>query len=131
MSRTRAVLGSTLFLVAVPGVLAGLLPWWVTRWELRSPFLGLELTRAIGVVLILAGVPGLVGSFARFALQGLGTPAPIAPTRDLVVTGLYRFVRNPMYLAVSAVILGQALVLGIGASWCMAGYSGSRATYSS
>jgi protein-S-isoprenylcysteine O-methyltransferase Ste14 len=110
--KTRAILGSALFFIAVPGVLAGLVPWWMTHWEVQSPFLGLGLTRAIGVVLILAGVVGLVGSFARFALQGLGTPAPIAPTRHLVVTGLYRFVRNPMYLAVSAIILGQALVFG-------------------
>ena len=57
---------------------------------LRPPFLGLELTRGIGAIMILAGVPGLVDAFARFALQGLGTPAPIAPTRNLVVTGLYR-----------------------------------------
>jgi protein-S-isoprenylcysteine O-methyltransferase Ste14 len=112
MAKALAVLGSALFFVAVPAVLAGFVPWWMTHWEVRSPFLGVELTRAIGVILILAGAPGLVGSFARFALQGLGTPAPIAPTRHLVVTGLYRFVRNPMYLAVSAIILGQALVLG-------------------
>jgi protein-S-isoprenylcysteine O-methyltransferase Ste14 len=69
----------------------------------------------------LPAYPDFVGSFARFALQGLGTPAPIAPTRDLVVTGLYRFVRNPMYLAVSAVILGQALVLG---DWRLVVYGG-------
>ena len=121
MPKALAVLGSALFFVAVPGVLAGLVPWWMTHWEVRSPFLGLELTRAVGVILILAGAPGLVGSFARFALQGLGTPAPIAPTRHLVVTGLYRFVRNPMYLAVSAVILGQALVLG---DWRLVVYGG-------
>jgi len=120
VQKTRAILGSALFLVAVPGVLAGLLPWWVTHWELRPPFFGLELTRAVGVVLIILGVPELVGSFARFALQGLGTPAPIAPTRHLVVTGLYRYVRNPMYLAVAAIILGQALLL---ADWRLTFYA--------
>jgi protein-S-isoprenylcysteine O-methyltransferase Ste14 len=104
-------LGSAVFLVAVPGVVAGLLPWWITHWELRPPFFGLELTRAVGAVLIVAGVPGLVGSFAHFALEGLGTPAPIAPPQHLVVTGLYRYVRNPMYVAVAAIILGQGLVL--------------------
>ena len=62
--------------------------------------------------MILAGVPGLVDAFARFALQGLGTPAPIAPTRNLVVTGLYRYVRNPIYVAVVAIILGQAVLIG-------------------
>ena len=63
-------------------------------------------------MLIIAGVPGVVDSFARFALQGLGTPAPIAPTQKLVVTGLYRYVRNPIYVAVVAVILGQAILFG-------------------
>ena len=71
-----------------------------------------ELTRAIGLVLIIAGVPGVVDSFARFALQGLGTPAPIAPTQKLVVTGLYRYVRNPIYVGVAAVIFGQAILFG-------------------
>ena len=44
-------------------------------------------------------------------VEGLGTPAPLAPTEHLVVGGLYRYVRNPMYTAVVATILGQALVL--------------------
>ncbi|TAJ24692.1 MAG: isoprenylcysteine carboxylmethyltransferase family protein [Reyranella sp.] len=112
VQRTIAVLGSAVFFVVAPFTLAGLIPWSVTDWQLQPPFLGLELTRGIGAMLILAGVPGLVDAFARFALQGLGTPAPIAPPRTLVVTGLYRFVRNPMYVAVVAIILGQAMLLG-------------------
>jgi len=51
-------------------------------------------------------------AFARFVAEGVGTPAPVAPTRELVVGGLYRYVRNPVYLAVLAAIAGQALVLG-------------------
>jgi protein-S-isoprenylcysteine O-methyltransferase Ste14 len=62
--------------------------------------------------MIAAGLPVLLDSFSRFAFQGLGTPAPAAPTQHLVVTGLYRHVRNPMYVAVSALILGQGLVFG-------------------
>src|SRR6185503_18368944 len=60
-------------------------------------------------------------SFARFALQGLGTPAPIAPPQNLVVTGLYRYVRNPMYVAVVAVILGQGILFG---DWRLLIYGG-------
>jgi protein-S-isoprenylcysteine O-methyltransferase Ste14 len=112
VQRTIAILGSALFFVVAPCVVAGLIPWLITRWQLQPPFFGLELARAVGVILILVGVPGLVDSFARFALQGLGTPAPIAPTRHLVVSGLYRYVRNPMYVAVVAVILGQAVLFG-------------------
>ena len=67
---------------------------------------------AAGWLLVAAGVAALLPSFARFALEGRGTPAPVAPTEHLVVTGLYRHVRNPMYLAVGAIIAGQALLLG-------------------
>ncbi|MFT3819523.1 MAG: isoprenylcysteine carboxylmethyltransferase family protein [Rubrivivax sp.] len=110
--RIIAVLGSAVFFVVAPCTLAGLIPWWITGWQLQPPFLGLELTRGVGAVLILAGVPGLVDAFARFALQGLGTPAPIAPPRNLVVTGLYRYVRNPIYVALVAIVLGQAVLMG-------------------
>ena len=112
MQRVSAVLGSALFFLVAPCVLAGLIPWSMTRWEFRSAFFGLEGARSVGLLLILVGLPGLVDSFARFALQGLGTPAPIAPPRKLVVTGLYRHVRNPIYVAVIAVILGQAFLFG-------------------
>src|SRR5262249_45596859 len=94
--KTIAVLGSALFFAVAPSWVAGLVPWWITRWEFRPPFFDLDATRAVGILLIVAGLPGLVDSFARFALQGLGTPAPIAPTQNLVVTGLYRYVRNPI-----------------------------------
>ncbi len=45
-------------------------------------------------------------------MEGIGTPAPVAPPQLLVVGGIYRHVRNPMYVAVLAAILGQALLLG-------------------
>src|SRR5262245_15449985 len=103
VQRTIAVLGSAVFFVVAPCTVAGLVPWSITGWQLQPPFLDLELTRGLGAIMILAGVPGLVDAFARFALQGLGTPAPIAPTRNLVVTGLYRYVRNPIYVAMCAI----------------------------
>jgi protein-S-isoprenylcysteine O-methyltransferase Ste14 len=121
MQRVSAVLGSALFFVVAPCVLAGLIPWSMTRWEFRPAFFGVEGARSVGVLLILVGLPGLVDSFARFALQGLGTPAPIAPTQNLVVTGLYRYVRNPIYIAVVAVILGQAILFG---DWGLMTYGG-------
>ena len=68
--------------------------------------------RVLGAVLIAAGLVVLVQAFVRFVVEGVGTPAPVAPTEHLVVGGLYRYVRNPMYVAVTAIIAGQALVLG-------------------
>jgi protein-S-isoprenylcysteine O-methyltransferase Ste14 len=79
----------------------------------------------VGWLLIAAGTAALVHAFVLFVLQGLGTPAPIAPTRTLVVTGTYRWVRNPMYLAVTAVIVGQALLF---ASGTLAAYAAAVAT---
>ncbi len=121
MQRTGAIIGSAVFFVLVPLVLAGLIPWWITRWQFQPPLLDLVSTRVIGAVMILGGIPGLLDSFRRFALEGLGTPAPIAPTRHLVVSGLYRYVRNPMYVSVVAVVLGQALLFG---NWRLLVYGG-------
>jgi protein-S-isoprenylcysteine O-methyltransferase Ste14 len=64
------------------------------------------------VILVAGGVIVLVNAFVRFVVEGVGTPAPVAPTEHLVVGGLYRYVRNPMYLAVASMIVGQGLVLG-------------------
>jgi protein-S-isoprenylcysteine O-methyltransferase Ste14 len=110
--RQLAILGSVSFLLLAPGVVAGVLPWWISRWRLQPPLLGFAAFRALGALLIVAGIPVILDSFARFALQGQGTPAPVFPTRHLVVTGLYRYVRNPMYVGVLALIFGQGLLLG-------------------
>jgi len=108
--RVWASLGTLLFLVIAPGTVAGLIPWLLTHWGFRPAFLGQEWLRWIGAVLIVAGLVPLLSSFARFALEGLGTPAPVAPTQTLVVSGFYRYVRNPMYVGVVAMIIGQVLL---------------------
>ena len=110
MRRIIAILGSAIFLVVAPGIVAGYVPWRICRWHVGAPLLGISSFRVLGVLLVAAGLPVLLDSFARFALQGLGTPAPIFPTRHLVVSGLFRYVRNPMYVAVVMLILGQGLI---------------------
>jgi protein-S-isoprenylcysteine O-methyltransferase Ste14 len=112
-SRRRAAVGSMLFFLAAPGVVAGLVPWWLTGYRLNpSPPWLLGLRFGAGGLLLLAGLAVLIRAFGRFVLEGRGTPAPIAPTEVLVVGGDYRYVRNPMYVAVVACILGQAVILG-------------------
>ncbi len=64
------------------------------------------------VVLVARRRAVLLHAFARFVREGVGTPAPVAPTAHLVVGGLYRHVRNPMYVAVVGAVVGQALLLG-------------------
>jgi protein-S-isoprenylcysteine O-methyltransferase Ste14 len=109
--KARAALGSLVFLVLVPGVVAGVVPWWLTEWQVQERHVWIPLQIA-GWILLVGGVAVLLDAFMRFVLEGLGTPAPVAPPERLVVGGLYRYVRNPMYLAVAAIIVGQALVLG-------------------
>ena len=119
MERLKAAVGSLAFLVLAPGVVAGLLPWLMTHWHPLPPTDGLGALHWTGLILIAPGVAVVLEAFARFASEGLGTPAPVAPTRTLVVSGFYRFVRNPMYLAVAALIFGQAILF---ASWEVAVY---------
>lgn len=112
VARLRAAVGTVVFLLVVPGVVAGVIPWWLTGWEANGPMPYWLPFWIVGLLLVAAGVLVLLDAFARFVVEGIGTPAPIAPTERLVVGGLYRYVRNPMYLAVAAIILGQASALG-------------------
>jgi protein-S-isoprenylcysteine O-methyltransferase Ste14 len=112
MNRITALAGSAAFLLLAPGVVAGVIPWALTGWEVQSPLPFWSLLRVVGAALVVIGAVALLSSFLRFALEGTGTPAPVAPTERLVVGGLYRYVRNPMYVAVAATIVGQALLLG-------------------
>ena len=108
-ARVSAAIGSVIFFVVAPCVVAGLVPWLLTGWEAGQPLPGW--VRIGGGAVVGIGAVALVHSFVRFVLDGLGTPAPVAPTERLVVGGLYRHVRNPMYLAVVATIMGQGLLL--------------------
>jgi protein-S-isoprenylcysteine O-methyltransferase Ste14 len=110
--RVWAIVGSAVFLVIAPGFVACVVPWWISHWRMEAPFFGMPIFRFAGGALIVLGAIGLLDSFVRFAVQGVGTPAPVFPTRHLVVTGLYRFVRNPMYVAVASSIAGQSLLFG-------------------
>ena len=112
MTRNAAIFGSFLFFIVAPVTLAGIVPWWISRWHFAPVFLGIEPLRWLGVALVLAGLPVLIASFGRFAVDGLGTPAPVAPPRHLVIRGAYRYVRNPMYVALLAISFGQAILFG-------------------
>jgi protein-S-isoprenylcysteine O-methyltransferase Ste14 len=107
-SKTAAATGTAVFFLVAPVVVSGVVPWLLTGYHGRGAPLAVEV---IGVALLVASVPVIVSAFVRFVVEGRGTPAPIAPTEELVVGGLYRYVRNPMYVAVLAAIAGQALLL--------------------
>ncbi|TCC15880.1 methyltransferase family protein [Kribbella sindirgiensis] len=107
----KAILGSTAFFFAAPCVVAGVLPWWLSGWAAPRFW--------PGFVIVAAGAFVVLRAFVRFVREGRGTPAPVAPTEELVVGGDYRFVRNPMYVGVVAAIFGQAVVF---LDWWVFGY---------
>lgn len=110
MSRVQALLGTLIFIFVVPGTFAVYLPWAIAGGRMAPPFLGTEATRWLGWTLVAAGAAIVLEAQARFVWKGFGTPAPIAPPSRLVVSGFYRFVRNPMYVGVVTLVLGEALV---------------------
>jgi protein-S-isoprenylcysteine O-methyltransferase Ste14 len=112
MRKPIAAAGSAVFFAIAPGVVAGLVPWWLTGWRVRGPLTHWAPVRLAGLIMLVLGGIVLIQAFARFVAEGHGTPAPVAPTEHLVVGGLYRYVRNPMYLAVVGCIAGEALLLG-------------------
>jgi protein-S-isoprenylcysteine O-methyltransferase Ste14 len=112
MRPIAALTGSSLFFAVAPGVVAGVVPWALTRWESGYGSAWWLPVQVVGAVVTAVCTVLLLQAFARFVREGLGTPAPVAPTDRLVVGGLYSHVRNPMYVAVVGAILGQALLLG-------------------
>ena len=117
-ARARDWIGTILFLFLAPGIVAGVIPWLISGWRPHD-WGGAAWVVPVAWIAIILGVAFLLHAFALFALHR-GTPAPVAPTETLVVTGAYRHVRNPMYLAVLAIILGQALLFG---SWWLVLYA--------
>lgn len=102
--------GTLVFVLTVPGTVIGVVPYLLSGWTLAPPFFGWSWLRGLGVVLILCALPIFLDFVTRFVREGRGTPAPIAPTRHLVVGGSFRYVRNPGYVAVVSLLVGQGLL---------------------
>jgi protein-S-isoprenylcysteine O-methyltransferase Ste14 len=114
VSRLRtAAIGSAVFFVIAPGMVAGFVPWLISGWDVLWPMSALGIAvMVLGSVVLTVAVIVLIRNFVRFVVEGRGTPSPALQTERLVVGGDYRFVRNPMYLAVITAIFGQAMIFG-------------------
>jgi protein-S-isoprenylcysteine O-methyltransferase Ste14 len=105
----RSMIVSILFVVfGGPGFVLVYFPYWITRFQLPA---GEPLWRVlIAFALMLAGLTPLFASIAQFIFEGRGTLVPAVPTERLVVTGLYRYVRNPMYVGVLTTLSGETVL---------------------
>lgn len=101
---------SAFWVVALPGLVAGYVPWMYLglregrHVDARSP------ADLAGVVLLAIGVAIALASIVAFAREGRGTLSPVDPPTTLVVRGLYRYVRNPMYVGVALALIGESLL---------------------
>jgi protein-S-isoprenylcysteine O-methyltransferase Ste14 len=109
--RPGPVAGSLLFVLAGPAVELVLGPWALTGLHVGDDLPAAWPLRALGAVLLVAGIAVLADAFVRFAREGEGTPSPLAPPRRLVDGGVYRHLRHPMYVATTAAIAGEGLLL--------------------
>lgn len=110
MASPRVLLKSAVFTVVVPGIVAGLIPQRLASRD--SPVLPFNprVSRSVGLSSLLAGLGLYLHTAWRFADEGGGTPAPVDEPEALVSGGVYTYVRNPMYIGVILIVLGQALL---------------------
>jgi protein-S-isoprenylcysteine O-methyltransferase Ste14 len=116
-----ALAGTVVFASTFVAFVLIYVPYLITRWHFAAPLLGLRMTRVIGVLLMALAIPLMLDFFARFVRDGRGTPAPFAPPRRLVVSGPFKRVRNPAYIAGMTFVIGQGLLFG---SWEVLAYAG-------
>lgn len=102
-------LGSLLFLLVAPGTIAGYIPLVLLR---NGPRVETGIFAFLAFPLWLIGSIILLWCFWDFTFKGRGTPAPIVPPKELVATGFYRYVRNPMYVGILAILIGYFLWFG-------------------
>ena len=105
-------IGTIIFVVVVPGTVVVYVPFFLSDWHVAAPFFGLRAVRWLGVLLVGCALPVFTDFILRFVREGRGTPAPVAPTRHLVMHGSFGYVRNPGYIAVVSLVLGQGLFFG-------------------
>jgi protein-S-isoprenylcysteine O-methyltransferase Ste14 len=115
-STASLLLRNLIFTVLQPGLVAGVIPYYIVRGELslETPW---PLHTYFGIGILVVGLIIMLRCILQFALEGKGTLSPVDPTRRLVVRGLYRYSRNPMYVGVMMILIGEAIVAQSGSLW--------------
>jgi protein-S-isoprenylcysteine O-methyltransferase Ste14 len=106
--RLFLALRALFFVLLLPGTVAGYIPFRIIGAAGRFSTIGFGISSIAASALTLAGIAVLTWCVWDFFAQGHGTLAPVDPPRYLVVQGLYRITRNPMYSGVLGILLGEA-----------------------
>lgn len=103
------LLRNLIFTILQPGLVAGLIPFWILGDKVNNIFVQpWQLYHYVGALIFVIGLITMLSCILSFAVKGRGTLSPVDPTKRLVITGLYRFSRNPMYVGVTMVLIGEA-----------------------
>jgi protein-S-isoprenylcysteine O-methyltransferase Ste14 len=109
------------FTIIHPGLVAGLVPYWIIgKKTIRETFSSFRLHHYLAMVIFLAGLVILLSCIIRFAVEGRGTLSPDDPTKKLVIKGLYRYSRNPMYVGVMLMLIGESVLFNSPSLWAYA-----------
>lgn len=119
-STASLLLRNLIFTVLQPGLVAGVIPYYILGGEIKleTPW---EFHTYAGVIVFVIGLIIMLRCIAQFAWEGKGTLSPIDPTKRLVVRGLYHRSRNPMYVGVMLILIGEAIATQSVALWVYLG----------
>src|SRR5215813_10341818 len=104
------LLRSIFFTFLLPGTVTVIIPWWILSSNDTNFSPHVQWVRYLGLPLIVIGVAGLLWCIWQFFSEGRGTLAPVDAPKHLVVRGLYRYVRNPMYVSVATILIGEVIL---------------------
>jgi protein-S-isoprenylcysteine O-methyltransferase Ste14 len=113
-------LKTLLFTVIAPGTLTVIIPYWLSSTNIGNEKIDLGALRILGGAPLLMGIAVYLRCVTDFIVKGRGTPAPYDPPKHLVMNGLYRFVRNPMYIGIVLILLGEAVFFERGILFALA-----------
>ncbi len=103
------LLRNLFFTILQPGLVAGLIPYWILGDKVKHIAQPLQFYNYIGAIVFVIGLVIMLSCIISFAVKGRGTLSPADPTKRLVITGLYKFSRNPMYVGVTMILIGEAI----------------------
>lgn len=112
------VLRNLFFTILQPGIVAGLLPYYILKSQTNNLFPeSLKAIHFLGVIIFILGLFIMLTCIGSFAIEGKGTLSPADPTKQLVTKGLYHYSRNPMYVGVLLILIGEAIFFQSAELW--------------